>query len=462
VRRRFRDLADLVWKQPGSLPAGAIAVLLVVCTLTIVAALVGPHALSAHVGHAVHTLPHPDCSDCIEYEWIDPWSLRNGLAIGLLVWMAAAFLPRFAWSRWVRLAVLLPGAYLISMVVIWERWPVIAPLIGIAPEAPLVESIPIAWTAAAALAWTVVAGRLASSREWVHATVMVALVDVLLVGLWLPIAGRLRASGVGLEVWDDDFGTTLLAPGPLALSVLVPPLVVSFVYTTLALRRQRFVRRFRWLIVGGLATLCGLSLAVRLGHSYGGALVYNNFIHVLLALAAVGVVALAAMGVSLAASARRGRRLLLADPSRRIGTLESDDEPVVAGVEITSWLRGPRASVRTCAVTTNTGDVTIPAGARLVAPLPPYTTHLAVGESIEVLRGGGAVVVSGLVEAPADHPFRGSATLVPGPAGVYIGDVARLPRGFANVALALWRPCLAYLVIVLAVATVGLAGAFTG
>jgi hypothetical protein len=110
-------------------------------------------------------------------------------------------------------------------------------------------------------------------------------------------------------------------------------------------------------------------------------------------------------------------------------------------------------------VTSARGDIAIDTGADVAMPIPQMSTHLAVGESMELARAGDAVVVAGLVPPPSDHPFRDSVALVPGPSGVIVGDPGRPLRGFANVALAMWRPCLAYLVIVIAVASIGLLGA---
>ena len=62
-----------------------------------------------------------------------------------------------------------------------------------------------------------------------------------------------------------------------------------------------------------------------------------------------------------------------------------------------------------------------------------------------------------LIEPPSDHPFRGSSALIPGPAGVVVRHHDDDRDDFASIALVAWRPCVALLVILTAVAIPGLA-----
>jgi hypothetical protein len=81
---------------------------------------------------------------------------------------------------------------------------------------------------------------------------------------------------------------------------------------------------------------------------------------------------------------------------------------------------------------------------------------LHVGEAVAVLRRGDRVVVGGLVVPEADHPFRSSSALVPGPAGVVVRRHDDPGDGFTTAALVVWRPCVAFLAIMTAVAIPGL------
>src|SRR5262249_37056159 len=129
--------------------------------------------------------------------------------------------------------------------------------------------------------------------------------------------------------------------------------------------------------------------------------------------------------------------------------------------EITSWLRGPHTVVERFTVATASGAVVVPRGAELVAALPEITTQLAIGESIPALCAGDHVVVAGFVEPDAHHPFRDSSALVPGSGRILVARQSDDRRGLVDVALAVWRPCVTALAILMVVSLVGLAGAFS-
>ena len=129
---------------------------------------------------------------------------------------------------------------------------------------------------------------------------------------------------------------------------------------------------------------------------------------------------------------------------------------MIACYEVATWLRPPRARVRSFVVATPTGEVPI-SGANLIAPLDPATTALRVGESFGVLRAGDPITISSARPVTrGGDPFRESA-------GPLVGaDPVIAPYGlphltFSDLALALWRPTVAYLVILVAVAAPALA-----
>jgi len=151
---------------------------------------------------------------------------------------------------------------------------------------------------------------------------------------------------------------------------------------------------------------------------------------------------------------RRAFRVRELDRAWCTGVIASDDEPtdVIGCIEV-SWLRGPRTLLRPFTVTTSWGDLPVPSGARLLAPMPLLTSVLRSGESVVVLRRGDRVVLGGFVErTDGDHPFRGSAAPIPGPDGIVVTPSTNATYGFTHTALGMWRPSVAYLLILTAVA----------
>jgi hypothetical protein len=135
------------------------------------------------------------------------------------------------------------------------------------------------------------------------------------------------------------------------------------------------------------------------------------------------------------------------------GVIVEDGTEPALGFEITSWLRGPRTVQRSFAISTPAGTIPV-SGAHLVAVLPAATTQLEVGECIAVLRPRDRVVIAGTGTATG-APFRSSAAPLAGE--LYVAAADRAAVGFSHVALAMWRPAVAYLLIVVAVAIPALA-----
>jgi hypothetical protein len=97
--------------------------------------------------------------------------------------------------------------------------------------------------------------------------------------------------------------------------------------------------------------------------------------------------------------------------------------------------------------------------ARLACAMPLLSTVLRTGEAVVVVRTGDQVHVAGLERPPADHPFRGTNALVPGPDGVEVSPASESIDRWTHAMLVAWRPCVAYLLIVVAVAVPVLIGA---
>ena len=461
------NVRELDHGRPGAISSANAALIGLACAVTLVVATAGPHMLWHFAGYVVDYETYGDYDHhSLAASDIRFW-ICNGLAIGFALMIVAAYLPRWSLARAVRVAVVLPIAHVLVLAAAWWVWPTVADrLPRLRETAPLVDALPMDRVVLGAGAACLAFGWLAAMRrrgEWVHGVVMLALATLFLVGMWLPIGAALVSPPATRNHWLEssiltEFARSFADPGPWIARMLVPPFIVALGFTIVALRRPDLLRRNRHWIVYTVGGLFVLALAMRFDPSYSAALAYVNFVHVLLALASVAVGSLGLLAVSLALRGARGRRLLAKDPRRLEGEIV-DGDSVVALVEITSWLRGPRTWLRAFTVTTRAGATPIPSGAELVSALPAVTTQLETGERLGVLRRGDRVMIAGLVEPPANHPFRDSAALVPGTAGVYIARAGDRTGRFAGLALALWRPCVAYFTIVMAVALVGLVAA---
>jgi hypothetical protein len=94
--------------------------------------------------------------------------------------------------------------------------------------------------------------------------------------------------------------------------------------------------------------------------------------------------------------------------------------------------------------------------------VPPLATRLEVGESVTVINEGDRIVVGGLVRPHATSPFRGSAGLVPGTQGLTLARSENGATDFASIALTMWRPCIAYLVVTLIILVPPILAAIVG
>jgi hypothetical protein len=70
------------------------------------------------------------------------------------------------------------------------------------------------------------------------------------------------------------------------------------------------------------------------------------------------------------------------------------------------------------------------------------------------------VIVGGFADAATgDHPFRKTAMLLAGPRGLIVSPASLASSGTTSAILAMWRPCMAYLAVVVAIALPALVGA---
>jgi hypothetical protein len=95
----------------------------------------------------------------------------------------------------------------------------------------------------------------------------------------------------------------------------------------------------------------------------------------------------------------------------------------------------------------------------VVAPLPAWTVSARAGASRPLLEGGTPVRVSGYVMAPGDGPFRTGGAPVAGPRGLVITVERRAHETIGrDIVLAVFRPCLLFLLLAAAAALPGLVG----
>jgi len=384
---------------------------------------------------------------------------HNTLAIGFIAALVLACVPSARGSRYVRVAVLLPVVHVIAMLGTWLAWQLLRVRMPASVDAtPLFETLPVRIV----LPWLVfaiaVGARLVARRrrrEWLHAAVMLSLVNLLLLGLWLPVAAN-EWNGEGWEAWDT-LERAVASPARMIAFVVVPPFAAALVFTATALRWPQIWRRNSLVVFALLLVALVLAIACRRNVTEIGAFVYINFIHVIAAAALVTVASLVALGAAVSIGHVRGRNML------RYGALEGTitSTHTIALLELTSWLRGPRASCNAFAVTTAYGDVPVPAGAHVVAATPLSSTLLRNGEAVPTLRAGDRVALAGYVHATSDGPFRASSAPIPGATGITVGRISDERYGFTHVALDLWRPSIAYLLICVAVALPALAALLT-
>lgn len=443
----LRDPLELAtWRQAaGTLTPWVRFALALACIATVVLPFAGARMLWFQGGDA---------------SGVPGWLFENALAVIALAGVAFAAYPRFALSRYVRLAVLLPLVHLALVALAWPAWLAISGKLAIVREYyAFARDVPLSLIVGGELvvvgvaAWWITRSRRDTAAS--HAFVMISLVDLLLLGLWLPLVAW--ATTRGSWRMENDPSYALASASRIAAYIVVPPLVAAIAFTSITIGRSELAKDHRAQYITVLAIMFVGSVALRFDSVPAAQVVYANFIHVLLGAVAVAAAGPLVIGAAMWWRGRALHRRLASDAGTLRGSVVRDDpnEPVIACHEVATWLRPPRARVRTFIVATPTGEIPI-SGARLIAPIDPATTALYVGEALGVLRAGDPIAISSSPIASHGDPFRASAA-------PHVGsDPVIAPYGlphltFADLALSLWRPTVAYLVILVAVAAPALA-----
>jgi len=429
-----------LWRRPaGYLDRKLCALIALGCAVTLAVTTVGPRWFWHAYGDG-----------SVRSFWI-----HDGLAVLVGAILFAALLLRGT-SPSLRLALALPLSHVAATAVAWSTWTTISPRLADARDAsPVLHALPMGPLTLGALALCALAGRaVARRRDWVHGMVVMALASLLAVGLWLPIAASWYCRNVPWLSWQE---VGEAHPYRIAAFVLVPAIAAAFAYTLIVMRAPATTaRRLRGMVAVAVPLAFVGALAARSEPTQIALAMYGNFVHVLLALTITSVGAIAALGLALLARARRAQRMLKA---ARTGTITCDGTALA--LELPSWLRGPRLVSQAFTIETARESLIVPAGVEIHARIPGITTQLGPGEALELARSGDQVLVAGFVEPDPAHPFRGSLAALPGPDGLVVARAGDTAFGDADVALALWRPCVAYLVIGIAVALPALVSALT-
>jgi hypothetical protein len=451
----IREALELTqWRQPaGTLKLWVRVALGLACVATIVLPFAGARVLWSQGAEALH---------------VPSWVFQNALAAFGAAGVFAAAFPRFAQSRYLRLALLLPIVHIATVAIAWPVWLAIANKIDttvprwyfLAVDIPMSAIIAGELVIVAIAAWCITRRRRDAGAS--HAFIMIALVDLLLLGLWLPLVAWAICRGDHFREIDPAYAFEHVRR--LTVLVVAPPLAVAIGYTAIAMNRvrdeQSVLSEHRTIEVGVVATLFVAAFGVRADAEPAARVVYANYIHVMLGALVVAAAGPVVLAITMWWRTRLARRRLRGDAGSFHGILVHDDrdQPVVGCHEIASWLRPPRARVRSFVVATASGEVPVH-GARMIAPIDPATTVLSVGESFGALRAGDRVRVSSSCP-PGGAPFRTAAAPIVG------SDPMIAPYGlpqltFSDLALALWRPTVAYLVILVAIAVPALAALAT-
>ena len=437
----LRDETELAWRaSPGTPPRWASFAVVCACAATIAIPAIGCRMLWQQV------VSQPPLGEL---------TFENVVAFLAAAAIAIAAVPRTRIACSVQLAVLLPSIHVGLIAVAWPLWRLCAPsLVDKDRYLAIATAIPLGKAtlaiAGVGVVWACMVARRRRDTHWSHAFALFGLVLLLALGVWLPIASRLACQGE--HHWAIDPHTVLERPRELAGWVIAPPLALALAYTWLAIRRPDAVAKLRGACTAVIAIAFVLALAVRLDATVADSLVYGNFIPVVLAAALVACGGLVGL---VAVAAFRDRTLRRRIDRGTRGIIAGDS--CVGALEVAGWLRAPRAVMQPFVLATAEGALPI-TGAELVLATPLEATVLHVGEAVAVVRGGDHVMVAGLTRADANGPFR---TL----AGWFAGDevvVARAdlpPASFADVALRAWRPCVAYLGVLVAIALPALAAA---
>jgi hypothetical protein len=435
--------------EPGDVNPRVRALIVGACAVTIAIAFYGMQAL----WEAVEWVEDPYFTDSISPGRSHFW-YTSGLGYAVCAAIALVWWPRLRIAQLLRVAVALPLIHIGAIIVAACVWSVLdadalakveamklLKVDAVHPHVPL----PAISMLAIGFATMVVVGIAIKRRhgEWAHATIMLALSYLLLLGLWLPVVSRLAVEHQ--DRWRDDY-MRLWDADQVARIATVPAAILAIAFVTLVFRWPHVFERFRSRIrtIGIVSFVIAILVAASLPNKAW--LVYLESSYLVISAVVLAIAALLLLGcvsfVRLMRASWRPRRFSYHD-----GVIAADEPGEVARFEIASWLRGPRLTTRPFVVTTAQGNVPV-AGAKLLVPLPLATTTLDIGEHATVLAPADRVVIAARTLDADGHPFRAADA-----AEIAIVSTPDAHRArFSDIALVVWRPAVAYLTILIVVA----------
>lgn len=318
----------------------------------------------------------------------------------------------------------------------------------------LVDAAPIHWYALGLGAVVIAAGALPARRRgvptWLTATVVFALADLLATGVLAAFLSRSLDAGADTLLSADE-----IAPSGLTSMLLRPALIALVIAAAVTFIVRRRAALHRRLLPLGLAIVPITLLAmVALRDANARAVsIYESYLHVIAGSALFALCALVALAMTHGRALRTARR----DADRPAPWVQRGSAPPVVGHQVfEGWLAGFSTTVEAFELRTDRAVLPIARGARLVAPLGPWTATAAAGEHRPIVADG-AVTVTGFTTAPTEGPFRAGAAPIPSDRGQVV-TVGRNPAETIrrDLVLLLWRPCLLFLVATILAALPGL------
>lgn len=358
--------------------------------------------------------------------------------------IAVAGLHGVSW--WARSAIVLAALHLAMIVAVGLVWRVRPPSLI---ERPLVDALPVHWLGLALGGAAVVAALVAGARRGVltalQGVVVFALLHAVVAAVWLPLAAA----------WIDAHGDPTVQPFALALRgwpwMIAPPIAIAAVATVAVTVFGRRMRPAAWRAAGGALVVALLAASCVISVADGRAVIlYENHGHVLIAGVLFAWGALIALAIAHLRALRAARDdANRAEPWVQRGVAQAADgeDGSIARLVFRGWLGGFATTAEAFTLRTMAGPVPVPAGARVIAPLAPWTTAASAGDARDVLRDGDQVRITGFERAGGDGPFRGSDAPVASARGLVVvvrRDAADTIR--RDLVLALWRPCLLFLI----------------
>lgn len=343
-------------------------------------------------------------------------------------------------SAWARAAVVLAAVQAALALAALGLWLLILRREPFFAEAfPLADAVPLPALVAGGL---VVLGALvtpprSASPRWLVALATLALTTLVGAALWLPIYSELHP----VEVTPDVVRAALPA-------VLGPALALAAIVTAVSTWRRSRRDARGWRFVGGL--LGAWTLGVALLCAPSGDVLTRPWLHlitqfapVLLGLAWFATLAVIGLAVAHVRSARRVARLRRETVTCHGTIVVAAPASTVVAMHVNrGWLAGPAPRCLGFTLRTARGEVQVPAGVDVVAPLPPWAAEAGAGMASALLGDGDEVDVVGF-EAPTDgDAYRHAATPMFATRGIAVMAPRRDDEPVRrDVLLRLWQPC---------------------